>query len=143
MTLIELGFFTLQVWAGVASAKKFASDTVSSRIQFYLLGHFSALVSLILLGKILDVRRWFLSEFPLCEKGRCCKRRDYVRQESSIPGVSLYRCRCGDAYARIDDEVYRFDETGVRIPFARPNQHLFFIQWERVDSRQTEGEGEK
>ena len=135
MTLIELGFFSLQVWAGVECAKRFASDSVFSKVLFYLAGHLSALVSLILLGKILDMRSWFLQEFPLCEKGRCCKKRDYVRQENSVPGVLLYRCRCGDTYARTAGEIYRVDETGIRIPFARLDKHAFFIKWERVDSK--------
>ena len=135
MTLIELAFFSLQVWAGVECSKAFASDSVPSKILFYLIGHLSAFTALAFGGRILDARRWFLQEFPFCEKGRCHRRKDFVLADRSVPGILIYRCRCGDMYARAGDEMYRVDGAGTRLPFARLNKRAFFIKWERVDSR--------
>ena len=131
MTCFEEMIFVVQVFGGVWFAKRFASESLLSKVFCYLAGHLLTLALIVTITKLLNVRRWFLSEFPPCSNCKCHKRSDYTFIKTEKNGSSLYRCKCGEVYAIFPTCVYKVSPDGEKRLFATKSTGRFFLRWEQ------------
>lgn len=143
MTCLEEVFFALQVCGGFWFVKKFSSESVTSKIICYFAGHLLTFGLTIIIAKLLNVRRWFLPEFPPCVNCKCQKKSDYTLIGHGKNGGSLYRCRCGQVYAIFPSYVYKMSPDGEKSLVATKSTGRFFLRWELPEYARGNIHGEK
>ena len=126
MNLFELLTFVGCVAVGIELATAYG-ECMSGKIAYYLIGHVLAAIGIRSISWLLNVRRWFFSDFPPCENGTCKKATDYVPVTSSdMRGV--YRCKCGNVYV-YDGYVMKRVLPDGNLALTAYRSDGFFIRW--------------
>ena len=133
MSLIEVLPLVLACLVGGLLASVHRGDGFLQILLWYLFGHLVTMVGLWTLGRLLDVRRWFLTDLPTCDNG-CCKRNsDYTYiglGDVTIGG--MFRCKCGIRYLFDGYTMKRFLPSGESELVAVRDESHFFIRWKYV-----------
>ena len=135
MSIVDLFPWGLSLLVGCLLAGVHSTEGLLTMVTWYFIGHFLTTVILFVLGRLLDVRYWFLSDFPSCENG-CCKNASdytYVGPGNVIPS-GIFRCKCGTEYLFDGYSMKRILTSGETVLIAI-REGRFFFRWRRVHSK--------